>query len=171
MSVPLSYWLTRFLKDSAGLERSLTCPVLMIELQSTDDSTTDDWEAGHQFKTVSGIGRPVGSPGEPLTFEVKKQKDNAFQRGVTVGRTSNNDLVVEDPSVSRFHAWFQKDEDQSWSVVDAGSKNGTWIEGKRLKPKKPWPLGAKARIRFGSVDVTFFSAQELIQMLKVRLAR
>ena len=46
-----------------------------------------------------------------MLFELKKVpgKANAFAMGVTVGRIDTNDVVLDDASVSRFHAYFQKD--------------------------------------------------------------
>jgi hypothetical protein len=169
MSDPLTAWMTRYIRDPAEVERALVDPVLLYEPPETED--TDDSLADHRFKTVSGVGAPAIGGGEPVVIAVKKQKDNAFQRGITVGRTSNNDLVIDDPSVSRFHAWFQHDDRSGeWSVADAGSKNGTSISGERLKAKKLVVLVKDTRLRFGSIEVTFLMPKNFLRVLKARTA-
>ena len=51
---------------------------------------------------------------------------------VTVGRASDNHLVVDDPEVSRHHARLEADGG-GWRVVDLGSTNGTWVNGARVR--------------------------------------
>ena len=58
----------------------------------------------------------------------------------TIGRDPSNDLVLEDPSVSGFHAVVLNDRG-AVSLVDLGSTNGTAMNGKRLRERtalKPW---------------------------------
>ena len=49
----------------------------------------------------------------------------------TIGRDSGNDLVVDDEEVSAQHAkrWFR---DQSFWVEDLQSRNGTYVNGRRI---------------------------------------
>ncbi len=53
---------------------------------------------------------------------------------VTVGKLSTNDLQLNDSSVSRYHCKFVKAKN-SYKVVDLGSTNGTFVEGKKVKEK------------------------------------
>ncbi|MHB8874209.1 MAG: FHA domain-containing protein [Myxococcaceae bacterium] len=169
MSESLTTYVTRFLDDPVALERSLRAPVLLYE--PPDDEDNEPSISQRRFKTMSGVGGPILGSGEPLILRVRKEKDNAFQRGVTIGRTSNNDVVIDDASVSRFHAWFQVDDAGQWSVLDAGSKNGTHIAGTRLKPKRAAPLPRDTRIRFGQVEVTFLPPKAFLNLLKKRTGR
>ncbi len=165
MAVPFFDYVKKFKSERASLEKRLKAPgAFLIFHPPTED---DDENSDYRFRTVSGVARPLMEAGEPVIFEVKKQKDNAFRRGVTVGRTANNDLVFDDGSVSRFHAWFQEEEG-AWSVADAGSKNGTQLEGKKLTGKKLYPLGPGARLKFGSVEVVFLDAPGFLRMVKER---
>jgi hypothetical protein len=52
-------------------------------------------------------------------------------RTVTLGRSKDCDLVVDDPSASRRHAEVRLDAGGYW-VVDLGSTNGTEVNGKRV---------------------------------------
>jgi pSer/pThr/pTyr-binding forkhead associated (FHA) protein len=51
---------------------------------------------------------------------------------VRIGRSHDNDLVLPDrtdPSSSGRHAEARLDPDGSWSIIDAGSANGTRVNG------------------------------------------
>lgn len=69
---------------------------------------------------------------------------------VTLGREQDNDIVLESSRVSRHHSRLH------WTgsvhvVEDLGSKNGTWINDRRLEG--PAPLNDGDTVRFG--DLTF----------------
>lgn len=67
-----------------------------------------------------------------------------------VGRARTNDLVVEHPAVSRFHAVFSA----SWSGVvlsDLSSLNGTFVNGRRIST--PLDLRDGDTVRIGGVRV------------------
>jgi ABC-type multidrug transport system ATPase subunit len=51
---------------------------------------------------------------------------------ITIGRTSDNDLVINNIKVSRKHARIEKKGDK-WILEDLDSSNGTFINGKRIK--------------------------------------
>lgn len=67
----------------------------------------------------------------------------------TVGRSSKNTLVLNDPSVSAMHC----EVVVSWNEVilrDPGSSNGTWVAGARVKGQLHASHGDL--IRFGGVE-------------------
>lgn len=82
---------------------------------------------------------------------------NPFGMGVTVGRLETNDVVLDDESVSRFHAWFEV-RAGSWSLVDAESVFGTKVGGKPVAAKAPTRLVDGTRVHFGRVEVIFLSS-------------
>lgn len=54
-------------------------------------------------------------------------------RVITIGRSAgNNDVVVNDVNVSRNHLQIIQDDNGNYSVVDLGSTNGTYVNGKRI---------------------------------------
>jgi pSer/pThr/pTyr-binding forkhead associated (FHA) protein len=83
---------------------------------------------------------------------------------VTVGRADTNDIVVANTLVSRLHACFQE-LDGAWFLVDAESKNGTWLNGVPLLPFHKSPLGIEATISLGGLQVQFFIAERLAAYL------
>lgn len=74
-----------------------------------------------------------------------------FAERISVGRARNNDIVLRDGSVSKFHAWFECDDNESFYVVDAGSTNKTVLEGQEVG-RSPLLVRDGAKLRFGSVD-------------------
>lgn len=50
---------------------------------------------------------------------------------VTVGRSDDADVVLDDVTVSRRHAQFIRDA-QGWQVRDVGSLNGTYVNRQRI---------------------------------------
>ncbi len=93
-----------------------------------------------------------------------KKAGAAFSDMITVGRTTNNDVVLNDVTVSRFHAYF-KHGANGWIVCDAGSKNGTRLDGTKLDARKELPVTSGAALVFGEVPVTFYDAPELFEYL------
>jgi Protein of unknown function (DUF3662)/FHA domain len=67
--------------------------------------------------------------------------------GVTLGRSRQCDIVVDDPNVSRQHAEIRPRGD-SWVLTDLGSTNGSLLNGRRIdgpeviKPGDEIELGA-----------------------------
>lgn len=52
-------------------------------------------------------------------------------RGVTIGRAASNDIVLPDLLVSRRHASLVR-SGAGWEIVDLGSDNGTYVNGRRV---------------------------------------
>lgn len=66
----------------------------------------------------------------------------------SVGRSPENDIVLDNESMSRRHAEVRWDGQQC-QVVDLGSTNGTFVEGRQLAPYQPQPVAPGTRVRFG----------------------
>ncbi|MEZ6141567.1 MAG: FHA domain-containing protein [Zavarzinella sp.] len=71
-----------------------------------------------------------------------------FQGVVTLGRSSNANIVVADKSVSRRHAEF-KIIKSDVAIRDLDSRNGTYLDGVRIKTGV---IGAGQIIRFGLIS-------------------
>jgi DNA-binding transcriptional ArsR family regulator len=64
---------------------------------------------------------------------------------VTVGSSPTNDVVIDEPSVSRVHAILQL-VTNTWVVEDCGSRNGTFVQGKRIPSLHPLRPGEELRV-------------------------
>ncbi len=69
-----------------------------------------------------------------------------------IGRTDANDLTLSDVSISRQHARLKMVDDGAYILTDLGSSNGTWINGKRMKPESTSKVWHGDHIQFGNVD-------------------
>ncbi len=111
-------------------------------------------------------GAPLESGGVTTAIEVvKKDQPNGFPFGITLGHSENNDVVLRHHLVSRFHAYFQRSKEQLL-LVDADSKNGTSLDGKRLQARVPEPLPARASLRFGELEVRYFAPEQMIAFIE-----
>jgi len=63
---------------------------------------------------------------------------SAKKRSYTVGRSAENDIMLDDPSVSREHAAIEFDAEGA-IVNDLGSTNGTFINGQRISMQRIVP--------------------------------
>ncbi len=65
-----------------------------------------------------------------------KKGAKVFAGMVNVGRTTNCDVVIDSPIVSKFHAYFAKGtKSGSYCLIDANSTNGTYVNKIKIKPK------------------------------------
>jgi hypothetical protein len=148
-------------RDRALTQAKWNGPVL---LQRTTASTPDgeDWA---QTSAAVVMSRPQAKDSR-VHLIAKAGKANAFPMGVTVGRIESNDIALDDPSVSRFHAWLQQDErTKQWALTDAESKNVTWVAGVELTARQRVPLTDCTEIRLGNVYLTFLSPESLWALL------
>jgi diguanylate cyclase (GGDEF)-like protein len=78
------------------------------------------------------------------------------QTPFTMGRHATNRLPIDDDSISRFHARFVSEEGK-YFVEDLGSRNGTFLQGKRITRAEirddDWvQLGARVAFKFTLTD-------------------
>lgn len=109
------------------------------------------------------LGRRRGPRGIEV-YPLAKKPGASFADMITVGRTPNNDIVLRDVTVSRFHAYFRQRGDK-WIVADAGSKNGSELEGVPLEARKERELASGVAVRIGDFELTFYLAGELYGVL------
>lgn len=133
----------------AEFERELGGPVLVFAPFAAADEAA--------FATFDKGQRSIAARGQELVALVRKRPgSNAFTNMITVGRATNNDIVVPHAAVSKLHAYFALDPGRPLALVDSGSRFGTFVDGARLEPRSERrPLADGARIRFGRVEATF----------------
>jgi len=55
---------------------------------------------------------------------------------IKVGKANDNDFIVDDPHVSRYHAQLVHEENGSLLLEDLGSTNGTFVNGSQIQKKR-----------------------------------
>ena len=64
---------------------------------------------------------------------------------MTVGKGAGNDIVLDDPTVSRLHVSLDEFA-EGWCVTDLGSSNGTYLNGERIWAQQRLRHGDEIRI-------------------------
>lgn len=72
---------------------------------------------------------------------------------MSIGRVAGNDVVLNDPRVSRRHAMLYRTQDGSYYLVDEGSSNGSYVNAVRIT--LPTRLDDGDRISIGSTNLLF----------------
>lgn len=73
----------------------------------------------------------------------------------SIGRSKQNDLAIDDISVSKIHATLVLNRENQFQVADTGSTNGTFINDQRISYGKAVTISGDDRIKFGNVEVRF----------------
>ena len=71
----------------------------------------------------------------------------------TVGRSDDNNFVLSDRWISRNHAMLQCTETGDFYLIDLGSRNGSFVNGRRVSI--PVTLRNGDRLTFGQTDLEF----------------
>lgn len=74
---------------------------------------------------------------------------------LTVGRSRENDLFLDDRSVSKLHASLVMNDEGKLRVADVGSTNGTYLEKERISYGKAYEIEPGEPVAFGEVKCRF----------------
>jgi hypothetical protein len=96
---------------------------------------------------------------------IQKTARNIFRKGITIGRTQNNDVVILQASVSKFHAWIETNA--GYHLFDAASSSGTYANNKPISSsgEKGYSLRSGDILKIGDVSLTFFDAESLYRWI------
>lgn len=94
----------------------------------------DVGDAAHEVEDLPGQLEDL-APGDAMLLVTKGSNVGATylldSEVVRVGRHPDNDVFLDDVTVSRKHAEFHR-QDGAYSVKDTGSLNGTYVNGKSI---------------------------------------
>jgi|HubBroStandDraft_2_1064218.scaffolds.fasta_scaffold01790_7 ABC-type multidrug transport system ATPase subunit len=80
---------------------------------------------------------PPAQPGGSSIFRQPSAIMRLPQRVLRIGRATDNEIVVSDLSVSRYHAELRRDSRGGYEIVDLSSHNGTYVNGQRIATSAP----------------------------------
>lgn len=77
-----------------------------------------------------------------------------------IGRSHDNNLVLDQSWISRRHAIIQQEKNKRFNIIDVGSANGTFVNGKRIVTQHTLQSGDK--IMLGKTCLTFTNTTPII---------
>jgi pSer/pThr/pTyr-binding forkhead associated (FHA) protein len=86
---------------------------------------------------------------------------------VTFGREEDNDVVIADPSASRYHAELRQEAD-GYVIADRGSSNGTWVNNVAITT---YHLRPGDEVKIGNQKFTFEVSDEVVATAPVDARR
>ncbi|MEN9799312.1 MAG: hypothetical protein RL653_3008 [Pseudomonadota bacterium] len=117
-----------------------------------------------QKQSGATMAAEIGPYIESLTW-----MDRVFElrggKAVSVGRTADSDVVINDFSVSRQQCTFQQQGD-GWLLTDAGSTNGTVVAGKKYKAPQSVLLKGGEELVLGRLAFEFHTPLSLVAKIR-----
>jgi len=98
------------------------------------------------IQVIARVTLPNGTREIPLIFKPGGRRLN-------VGRASDNDLTLNDTSVSKIHAALLMSGEGTLLVADTGSTNGTYLNGRRISYGESRLIEDGDVVGFGDVEV------------------
>jgi len=133
----------KFAGDKREAEVKVTLPEAKAdELYLAQTAIRNNGEVFIAQFTVNGIIQKVR-----LRFQNNQR--------LSVGRTRENDLIIEETSLSKVHASLFLNSENNLMVADTGSTNGTFINDERISYGKAMVIGNTDKVIFGTVEVSF----------------
>jgi 8-oxo-dGTP diphosphatase len=129
------------------------CKITGGDLATTDEVTAFRWAIGadvaeladeaYAIRVVDALngGQPAAVrhhdgvhliPPTPNVDRRPTRRVPLSDKPVRIGRTPDNDLVVADLNFSRHHAELRKSPAGTYEIIDLGSHNGIFVNGKRV---------------------------------------
>jgi pSer/pThr/pTyr-binding forkhead associated (FHA) protein len=130
---------------------------MLVDVPARPQPASEDGKPPEDFSQTRAM-RPLEMPLGPTGFETlylagaiggREQAWPLSGGRLTVGRGLDNDIVLDDASVSRHHAELTR-EGGRLQVRDLGSRNGTWVNAARVTVSG---LGAGDELAFGAVQL------------------
>lgn len=103
-------------------------------------------------RNIGGATGPVGQLLARLVMSADGEKYEVRSPKISIGRSAENDVVLQDDSISRFHSELHRMRDGTFAVTDLSSLNHTKVNGKIVKTQV---LKDGDRIELGNVGFSF----------------
>lgn len=124
------------------------CSACGARLPEVDDVATGAYPVvGVDVPGVGEVGQLIVTRGGTAGAKFALAEDV-----VTIGRHPQSTIFLDDITVSRRHAEVRRAEDGQYTLVDAGSLNGTYLDGERIDSA---PLREGAQVQVGKFRLVF----------------
>lgn len=111
---------------SAGETTIIGLPAITVPVTSTGDRPLTKEDLNTIMRLADGTALLISTRGAVSGSRYLLDEDE-----ITVGRDPSSDILLDDSTVSRTHAVFRR-INGNYSVIDAGSLNGTYVNRQRV---------------------------------------
>ncbi len=126
-------------------------PTVSLTPVEPDDEAHDEFPFPHdELRPGQALVLVKRGPNAGSTFLMESEL-------TPVGRAPDASVFLDDVTVSRAHAVFERRPGGEWFVRDVGSLNGTYVNGEQVDETK---LAAGDEVQVGRFKLVFFSAGE-----------
>lgn len=99
-------------------------------------------------------------------WRIEKAKFGPETKGIRLGRSSENDIIIPEYSISHRHCEFSRTPEGAHLILDLGAHNGTLVNGVKLQPHENTPLESEDEVVIGRYLFEFLDAK----MFNMRVA-
>lgn len=138
---------------SAGETTIIGLPAITVPVTSTGDRPLTKEDLDTIMRLSDGTALLISTRGAVSGSRYLLDEDE-----ITVGRDLRADILLDDSTVSRSHAVFRR-VNGAYSVIDAGSLNGTYVNRQRVDQKQ---LNNGDEIMIGKFRLVYFTNSAVI---------
>ena len=138
---------------SAGETTIIGLPAITVPVTSTGDRPLTKEDLDTIMRLSDGTALLISTRGA-----VSGSRYLLDEYEITVGRDPRADILLDDSTVSRSHAVFRR-VNGAYSVIDAGSLNGTYVNRQRVDQKQ---LNNGDEIMIGKFRLVYFTNSAVI---------
>ena len=138
---------------SAGETTIIGLPAITGPVTSTGDRPLTKEDLDTIMRLSDGTALLISTRGAVSGSRYLLDEDE-----ITVGRDPRADILLDDSTVSRSHAVFRR-VNGAYSVIDAGSLNGTYVNRQRVDQKQ---LNNGDEIMIGKFRLVYFTNSAVI---------
>lgn len=138
---------------SAGETTIIGLPAITVPVTSTGDRPLTKEDLDTIMRLSDGTALLISTRGAVSGSRYLLDEDE-----ITVGRDPRADILLDDSTVSRSHAVFRR-VNGAYSVIDAGSLNGTYVNRQRVDQKQ---LSNGDEIMIGKFRLVYFTSSAVI---------
>lgn len=138
---------------SAGETTIIGLPAITVPVTSTGDRPLTKEDLDTIMRLSNGTALLISTRGAVSGSRYLLDEDE-----ITVGRDPRADILLDDSTVSRSHAVFRR-VNGAYSVIDAGSLNGTYVNRQRVDQKQ---LNNGDEIMIGKFRLVYFTNSAVI---------
>jgi len=136
---------------SAGETTIIGLPAITVPVTSTGDRPLTKEDLNTIMRLADGTALLISTRGAV-------SGSRYLQDEITVGRDPSSDILLDDSTVSRTHAVFRR-INGNYSVIDAGSLNGTYVNRQRVDSQE---LKNGDEIILGKFRLVYFTNKAVI---------